>query len=180
VTVDRFKALVREPALLLDAFESFVVVAIALGLFSLSGDQQTNLVALFIAILAVAKGFLTKPFPVMVLTDLGRSGVVFCVSLGVLHWTPDQVTVVVTFLGTLTTLVGSIRTTPRYDPVTAPGGAGGGPVRGEGGIMGLGEVMLVVTLATVLVFSGPSVWGPLTVAGGVSVGLAYRLRRIRR
>ena len=146
--MDKIKALIREPALLVDAFESAVVFAIAMGLFALSGDQQTNTVALFIAVLAVAKGFLTRPFPVTVLTDLGRAAVVWAVSLGLLSWTAAQVTIAVTFLGTLMTLIQRGQITPRFDPVVASGGAGAGPVaevpKGE---QGAGEVRLVVIIA---------------------------------
>lgn len=129
--MERTKALLREPALLIDAFESLVVVLIALGLFSLHGDAQTNLVALFIAVLALVKGFFTRPFPVTVIPDLGRAGLVFCVSLGVLKWSPDQVTVLVTFLGTLMTVVQRAQITPSYDSVARPGGAGAGPLSGR-------------------------------------------------
>jgi hypothetical protein len=126
--MERVKALVREPALLIDAFESLVVVLIALGVLGLHGDAQTNLVALFIAVLALVKGFFTRPFPVTVIPDLGRAALVFCVSLGVLKWSPDQVTVLVTFLGTLMTVVQRAQITPAYDPVARPGGAGAGPL----------------------------------------------------
>ena len=54
--MDRLKLLIREPALLIDAFESVVVVAVALGLFGLSGEAQRDLIALFIAVLAVRGG----------------------------------------------------------------------------------------------------------------------------
>jgi hypothetical protein len=157
--MDRLKALVREPALLIDAFESLVVVCIALGLFNLTGDQQTNTVALFIAILAFAKGFLTHPFPVTVVPDLGRAALVFCVSLGLLKWSPDQVTVVVTFLGTAMTLVQRSQITPRYDSIARPGGAGAGPVANTadqagyitpeasaGGLVAFGLVLAVLGL----------------------------------
>ena len=172
--MDKIKALIREPALLLDAFETFVVMAIALGLFSLSGDQQTNLVALFIALLGVAKGFLTQPFPVTVITDFGRAAIVFSVSLGLLKWSPDQVTVVVTFLGTLMTLVQRSQITPRYDPVIASGGAGAGPVadanitRGEQGatdlLTAIGAVLLVVGLLNLLLMLVGSAFLPLVIS----------------
>jgi hypothetical protein len=161
--MDKIKALIREPALLVDAFESAVVFFIAMGLFSLSGDQQTNTVAVFIALLALLKGFLTQPFPVTVITDLGRAAVVWSVSLGLLSWTPDQVTITVTFLGTLMTLIQRAQITPRYDTVAAPTGAGSGPVtsvsRGEQGatnFLFVAGVVLVVLglLALLLIVTG--------------------------
>lgn len=191
--MDKFKALIREPALLIDAFESAVVFAIAMGLFSLSGDQQTNTVALFIAVLAVAKGFLTQPFPVTVITDLGRAAVVWSVSLGFLHWTADQITITVTFIGTLMTLIQRAQISPRYDTVTAPTGAGSGPVtspRGEAGYarsdgaLFIAGVVLVVLglLALLLVALGnpflPLVWSIiLLVVGAVLVYLSRRTPR---
>lgn len=152
--MDKFKALIREPALLIDAFESAVVFFIAMGLFSLSGDQQTNTVALFIAVLAVAKGFFTQPFPVTVVTDLGRAAVVWSVSLGLLNWTADQVTIAATFLGTLMTLVQRAQVTPRFDPVIASGGAGAGPVanvaKGEEGATSAGVAIFVAGVVLVV------------------------------
>lgn len=146
--MDRLKALVREPALLIDAFESLVIVLIALGLFDLTGDDQTNVVALFIAALGVLKGFMTRPFPVTVIPDFGRALLVFCVSLGILRWSPDQVTVVVTFLGTLMTVVQRAQITPRNDPVARPGGAGAGPLAGrtEVGAATLGTIGVVLAV----------------------------------
>lgn len=187
--MDRLKALIREPALLLDAFESIVVFAVALGLFSLSGDQQTNLIAVFIALLAVAKGALTQPFPVMVLVDLGRAALVFCVSLGVLNWTADQVTVAVTMLGTVLTVVARGQVTPRYDPVwRSPGGAGAGPVRGDIGwaspLYIIGVVLIVLgVLALVLLAVGdpiiPLIWAILLLVAGVVCFIAASRTPIR-
>lgn len=173
--MDRLKALLREPALLIDAFESLVVVLIALGMFSLTGDQQTNTVALFIAILALAKGFFTRPFPVTVVTDLGRAAAVWCVSLGLLHWTPDQVTVVVTFLGTLMTVVQRAQITPRFDPVARPGGAGAGPIAGReeigaGELSYLGYVLVIVgVILLILAAFGtvPFIWAVACIVVGV-------------
>lgn len=147
--MDRLKALIREPALLIDAFESLVVVLVALGLFGISGDQQTNLIALFIAVLAVGKGVLTHPFPVTVLPDFGRAALVFCVSMNILNWTPDQVTLVATFLGTLMTVVQRAQITPRYDSIVRAGGAGAGPVAGtrEPNDRGAAEYETVIRLA---------------------------------
>lgn len=126
--MERLKALIREPAMLIDFFESLVVFAVAMGFLNLSGEQQMNAIALFIAVLAVAKGFLVEPFPVMVIGDLGRAALVFFVSVGTLNMTADQITIAVTMLGTLLSLVGRGQVTPRYDPVTANTGAGAGPV----------------------------------------------------
>lgn len=172
--MDRVRALLREPALLIDAFESLVVVLIALGMFNLTGDQQTNVVALFIAILAFVKGFFTRPFPVTVVTDLGRAGAVFCVSLGILHWTPDQVTLVVTFLGTLMTIVQRAQITPRYDPVSRPGGAGAGPLAGreevgEAALGFIGYLLLVIGIVLLIVsLFGlvPFYWGLILIVIG--------------
>jgi len=174
--MDKFKSLIREPALLIDAFESAVVFFIAMGLFSLSGDQQTNTVALFIAVLAVAKGFLTQPFPVTVITDLGRAAVVWSVSLGFLNWTADQVTIAATFLGTLMTLIQRAQITPRYDPVIAAGGAGSGPVanvaKGERGaatasgaffVAGVVLVVLAVLALVLIVVGDPFVSLPVAI-----------------
>ena len=189
--MDRIKALLREPALLIDAFESFIVVAIAMGLFSLSGDQQTNTIALFIAGLAVAKGALTQPFPVTLITDLGRAGLVFSVSLGLVTWTPDQVTVMVTFLGTLMTLIQRAQITPRYDPVAAIAGAGSGPVSGpasEEGYADVGFVAGVVLtllglLCLVLIAVGdpllPMIWSIILLAVGLLVLYFSRGRTLR-
>ena len=113
----RLGALIREPAVLIDAFESLIIVLVALGGFSLSNDQQANIIAAFIAILAFLKGWLTKPFPVTVVPDLGRALLCVCVSLGILHLTGDQVTLLATFLGTLMTVVQRAQITPRYDPL---------------------------------------------------------------
>lgn len=154
--MDRLRALVREPALLIDAFESLVVVLVALGLFNLHGDTQTNLIAVFIALLAIVKGALTKPFPVTVIPDFGRAFLVFCVSLGVLAMTADQVTLVATFLGTLMTVVQRAQITPRSDPVARAGGAGAGPLTGRtdagygSPLLGLAVVLLVAGILVLL------------------------------
>lgn len=118
----RLNALVREPALLIDAFESLIVVLVALGMFNLTGDQQVNIIAAFIAIMALAKGFLTTPFPVTVIPDLGRALLVVCVSLNILHMSADQVTLLATFLGTLMSVVQRAQITPRHDPPPAAAG----------------------------------------------------------
>ena len=189
--MDKIKALIREPALLIDAFESAVVFFIAMGFFALSGDQQTNTVALFIAVLALAKGFLTQPFPVTVITDLGRAAVVWSVSLGFLDWTADQVTIAATFLGTLMTLIQRSQITPRYDSVVVAGGAGAGPVanvtRGEQGaaeplyvggivlaVLGLIFLLLVALGSPVL----PLIWSLLLFVAGVVLIFTSRHSRI--
>lgn len=118
--LDRIKTLLREPALLIDAFESAVVLAVALGLFHLTGEAQRDLIALFIAVLAVGKGILTHPFPVTVVPDLGRAALVFFGSVQLTHLTADQITLVVTFLGTLMTLLQRAQVTPTIEPATAP------------------------------------------------------------
>jgi len=114
--MNRIKELVREPALVIDALESGLVLAVALGLFSLTGEAQRDLVALFITILAVGKGFMTRPFPPTVIPDLGRAAFVFFGSVHLTHLTADQITLVATFLGTITTLIA----TNRISPVTPP------------------------------------------------------------
>lgn len=185
--MDKIKALIREPALLIDAFESALVFAIALGLFNLTGDAQTNTVAVFIALLAVLKGFLTQPFPVTVVTDFGRAALVWSVSLGLLTWTPDKVTIAVTFLGTLMTLIQRGQITPRFDPVLAQGGAGAGPVanvnKGEEGaadFLYIGGVLLVILglLDLILVAVGnaflPLVWAIILVVVGIVLIFAAR------
>lgn len=108
----RFKELLREPALVIDAFESGLVLAIAFGLFHLTGAAQRDLVALFIAVLAVGKGFTTKPFPPTVIPDFGRAAFVFFGSVHLTHLTADQITLVATFLGTMTTLIATNRISP--------------------------------------------------------------------
>lgn len=153
----QLRALLREPALLVDAFESLVVVLIALGVLNLHGDMQTTVVGLFIAALALVKGFLTKPFPVTVLPDLGRAVLVFCASWEILHVNADQITIIVTFLGTLMTVVQRAQITPRNDAVVHPQGSGSGPLAGrksEGGyadLAGLGWALIVLGLILVLV-----------------------------
>jgi hypothetical protein len=185
--MDRVKALIREPALLIDAFESLVVFAVALGFLGLSGDQQTNTIALFIAVLALAKGFLTQPFPVTVIPDLGRAALVFCVSLGMLNLSADQITVTVTMLGTVIAALARGQITPRFDPVVRTGGAGAGPLSGtpteRGAANALfiaGVVVLVLgVLAIILLAAGQPlvslVWCILLiVAGAVLMYLGSR------
>lgn len=182
--MDRLRALVREPALLIDAFESLVVVLVALGLFNLHGDTQTNLIALFIAVLAVLKGWLTKPFPVTVIPDFGRAFLVFCVSLGLLRWTPDQVTVVVTFLGTLMTVMQRAQITPRSSPVARPEGAGAGPLTGRNDaghsfpLFGLGVALAVIGVVLLLATTLHLLGIILIVVGVVLILLPAGRRRV--
>jgi hypothetical protein len=156
--MDRLRLLAREPALLIDAFESAVVLAVALGLFHLTGESQRDLIALFIAVLAVVKGFTTHPFPVTVVPDLGRAALVFFGSVQLTHLTADQITLVATFLGTLMVLLQRAQITPANDAIIRPGGAGAGPVatRTEAGALNsrasLGiAVMLVGVLVAYLI-----------------------------
>lgn len=151
--MDRLRLLLREPALLIDAFESGVVVAVALGLFSLHGEQQRDLIALFIAVLALLKGITTKPFPVTVIPDLGRAALVFFGSVSLIHLNADQITLLVTFLGTLMTLLQRAQITPTNDPVTRPGGSGAGPVTTEAGY-----VATNLGVAIALIVIGVLVW----------------------
>lgn len=141
---NRFNVLLREPALLLDAVETGLVLLVALGL-PLGHDQETYIVALVVAVIGVFKGFSTRPFPVHLVTDLSRAVLVLVASFG-LNLPPDKIAIIVTFIGTLTTLVGSIRTTPSFDAITRPGGAGAGPVTNEAGEVGLLTVLGVVAL----------------------------------
>jgi len=127
--MERMKALVRDPALLLDLVESAIVLAVALGMLHITGAQQRYTIAVVIAVLALGKGFLTHPFPVTTVPDFGRALLVCFGSYGITHLTADQITLVATFLGTLTTVVARGQITPRYDPVTEVTGAGAGPVR---------------------------------------------------
>lgn len=151
--MDRLRLLLREPALLIDAFESGVVLAVALGLFNLHGEQQRDLIALFIAVLAAVKGFTTKPFPVTVIPDLGRAALVFFGSIQLTHLNADQITLVATFLGTVMALLARPQITPSKDPVTRPGGAGAGPVTTEAGY-----VTANYSVAIILIVVGLLLW----------------------
>jgi preprotein translocase subunit SecG len=149
--MDRLKQLIREPALLIDAFETLVVMVVALGLFSVSGDQQKILIALLIAVLAFAKGFLTTPFPVTVVPDLGRAALVAATAFGVFHISADQITIIVTFLGTAMTLVQRGMITPKNDPQVAVAGAGAGPVAGRTE-EGAANVLVIVCVVLAVIF----------------------------
>lgn len=153
--MDRLKALAREPALLIDAFETLIVFLVAWGFLSLTGDQQTTTIAVFIALCGLAKGFTTKPFPVTVVPDLGRAALVWVVSIGVLpHVTPDQITIAVTMLGTLLSVVMRGQITPRKDAVTHPQGAGSGPLAGnrdDRGAVDLAMALIVIGIVLIIV-----------------------------
>lgn len=127
--MDRLKALVREPALLIDLGETLVLMVVAFGV-GLSGDQQTYIVAAIIALIGLLKGFLTKPFPPAAVTDFGRAALCLFASFGV-GLTADQITLTVTALGLITSIVLRGQVTPSKDPVIAATGAGAGPVEGN-------------------------------------------------
>ncbi len=122
--MNRLKDILREPALLIDAVETGLILLVAFGL-NWSGDQQAYIVAAIVAIVGVAKGFTTRPFAVSLITDLGRAVLVLAASFG-LNVSGDQIAIAITFLGTLTTLVGRAQITPTNDPV------GAGPVAHDG------------------------------------------------
>lgn len=135
--MERLKSLVREPALLIDLAETIVVALVAFGI-GLSGDQQTYIVAAVIGTLGLLKAFMTKPFAVAAVTDFGRAVLAVLMSFGV-GLTADQIAIAVTLLGTVTTILVSIRVTPTYDPVVDATGSGAGPVSGKEGVSGAGE-----------------------------------------
>jgi len=134
--MDRLKTLVREPALLIDFVETAVIMVVAFGI-GLTGDQQTYIVAAVIAVLGLFKAFVTEPFAVAAVTDVGRALLCLAMSFGV-GLTSDQIAIAVTALGAATTLLISLRVTPSYDPVVSPTGAGSGPVTGKVGIRAQG------------------------------------------
>lgn len=135
--MDRLKALVREPALLIDLAETLVLMVVAFGV-GLSGDQQTYIVAAVIALLGLLKAFMTRPFSVAALTDFGRAALALMASFGV-GLTADQIAIAVTALGLITTIVLRAQVTPTSDPVVKQGGAGAGPVSGGVRPAGLSE-----------------------------------------
>lgn len=151
--MDRLKGLVREPALLIDLAETIVIALVAFGL-GLSGDQQNYIVAAVVAGLGLAKAFLTRPFAVAALTDFGRAALVLLASFGV-GLTADQIAVLVTLLGTVTTVVIRAQITPTNSPVVVRGGAGAGPVAGydERGAVSLVAVAVALLVAGVLVLA---------------------------
>lgn len=130
--MSRIKALIREPALLIDLAETLVLMVVAFGM-GLTGDQQTYLVATVVALIGLLKGFLTVPFPPAAVTDLGRAALALFASFGV-GLNADQITLSVTALGLITTLVLRGQVTPAHDPVTDVTGAGSGPVYGKGDV----------------------------------------------
>lgn len=136
--MDRYKQLIREPALLIDLAETLVLMVVAFGV-GLSGDQQMYIVAAVIALLGLLKAFMTRPFAVAALTDFGRAALVMFASFGV-GITADQITLVVTALGLVASLIVRAQVTPRNSPVVAMGGAGAGPVAGPGYSGGKGEL----------------------------------------
>jgi hypothetical protein len=93
----------REPALLIDAAETLLLMLVAFGL-GLSGDQQSYIVAAVVAGLGLVKAVSVKPFAVAALTDFGRALLVVFASFGI-GLTADQIAVAVTFLGLITTLI---------------------------------------------------------------------------
>ena len=127
--MDRLKALIREPALLIDLAETLVLMIVAFGV-GLSGDQQTYIVATIIGLLGLLKGFMTKPFPPAVVTDFGRAALALFASFGV-GLTADQITLIVTALGLVTSIILRGQVTPAKDPVIDARGAGAGPVVGH-------------------------------------------------
>lgn len=160
--MDRLRSFVREPALLLDFVETLLVLLVAFGV-SLSHDQQAYIVAAIIAVIGLLKGISTVPLPVHLITDLGRAVLVLAASFGLHGLTEDRIAVVVTFLGTLTTLVGSIRTTPVNDPILAARGAGAGPVAGRdvlgrNGHTEVGATRNGVLIGVLLLVVGLIVW----------------------
>ncbi len=122
--MNRLKDILREPALLIDAVETGLILLVAFGL-PWSGDQQAYIVAAIVAVIGVAKGVTTRPFAVSLITDLGRAVLVLAASFG-LNVSGDQIAIAITFLGTVTTLVGRAQITPVSDPV------GAGPVVHDG------------------------------------------------
>ncbi len=175
----RLKLLLREPALLIDVVETAIVVAVSLGLFSLSGESQRYLIALVIALLGLVKGFSTKPFPVTVVPDLGRAALVFFGSVNLIHLDADQITLLVTFLGTLMTLLQRAQITPVSDPVATPTGSGAGPVRGETGAytagpgLSLGLVLAVIGVL-VLLLTPYFYVGIILIVVGLVLALVWR------
>lgn len=114
----RLRELIREPALLIDLVETLVVLLVAFGV-TLSGDQQTYIVAAVVALLGLAKGLLTRPFAVTLLTDAARAVLVLAASFGV-GLSADQIAVIATGLGTIVTLIARGQITPTSTPSLPP------------------------------------------------------------
>lgn len=158
-----FRLFLREPALLLDLAETLLVALVAFGL-PVSGDQQSYIVAALVAGVGLIKAFTTRPFAVAALTDFGRALLVVLASFGV-GLSADQIAVLVTLLGTVTTVVIRAQITPANDKVVKAGGAGAGPVAyktedGYGalgaigaGLLLLAIIFLVLSLLKVVSFS---------------------------
>lgn len=152
----RIKSILRDPALLVDLLESLLVVLLAVGIIHVTGEQQRYIVAVLIAVLAVVKGFSTKPFPVTVIPDLGRALLVAVGSFGLVHLTADQVTILATFLGTITTLIARGQITPIYDPapltasVVSDGEAANRIVNDSGAVDLGGLAILLVVVGLIL------------------------------
>lgn len=180
--MNRFNVILRDPALLLDTLETGLVLLVALGM-PLSHDQTTYIVAVVIALIGIAKGAATHPFPVHLIVDLSRAALVLAASFG-LNLPPDKIAIIVTFIGTLTSLVGSIRTTPSYDAITRPGGAGAGPVTtrteaGYGDPFYLLSVVLIIGGVLVLIFWHALFLALVLIVLGIILGCVptYRGRR---
>lgn len=126
--MDRFKELVREPALLIEIVSLIVVTVVSFGV-GLKGDQQTYIVAAFVALMGLLKAFLTRPFVVAFLTDFIRAGMILAASFGV-ALSADQISQLAMLVGLITTVVIRAQITPTMSPVIQPEGAGAGPVAG--------------------------------------------------
>lgn len=174
--MDRLRAVLREPALLVDLAETILVVAVAYG-WALSRDQQGYIVAAIIAVAAVVKGFSTHPFPVTVFPDATRAILVVAASVFGAALTADQIAVTATLVGTIVTLIARAQITPGASPVVAPTGAGAGPVTGEGGYASLltiiGVVLLVLGVLGLILIAAhnallPLVWCIILAIAGVA------------
>lgn len=124
----RFKELIREPALLIEIVSLVVVTVVSFGV-GLHGDQQTYIVAAFVALLGLLKAFLTRPFVVAFLTDFIRAGLILAASFGV-ALSADQISQLAMLVGLVTTVIIRGQITPTQSPVVEPGGSGAGPVAG--------------------------------------------------
>lgn len=162
--MNRLKAILREPALLVDLAETILVVAVAYG-WDLSRDQQGYIVAAIIAVAAVVKAFSTHPFPVTVFPDATRAILVVAVSVFGAALSADQIAVTATLIGTIVTLIARAQITPGASPVEAPAGAGAGPVAGEAGYASLltivGVVLLVLGLLGLVLIAAHNALLPL-------------------
>lgn len=177
MSTSRVSQVLREPALLIDLGETLVIAVVAFGL-PVSGDQQTYLVAAIVAAVGLLKAATTRPFAAGALTDFARAALVVAASFGV-GLTSNQIAILVTLLGTVTTLVLRAQVTPRSDPVVVVGGAGAGPVSGEAGYavlgaLGLGLVVLsVILLVTTLLKAFVVAWPVLIVLFVVGLVLLF-------